>query len=85
MLCYCGRGRAKGKRSRMGGGRRIFLEFCVQFDMPPFARCEEVTLRPHVPHPLFPDDQCAKHGPQEYRPAASKGHTEEYGAYRIHM
>lgn len=34
---------------------------------PPLARCEEVTLRPHVSHRLPPADQCAEHGPQEYR------------------
>lgn len=77
----------RGKGAGRGGAerRRIFLEFCARVDAAPLARCEEVTLRPHVPHPLLPGDQCAEHGPQEYRPAAGKGHTEESGAYRIHM
>lgn len=43
----------------------------------PHAWSEEVTLRPHVPHPLPLGDRCAEHGPQEYGPAAGKGHTEE--------
>lgn len=36
-----------------------------------------MTLRLHLPHHLLPADQCAEHGPQEYGPAAGKGHTDE--------
>lgn len=34
VLCYCGRGHEKQeRREREREGERIFLEFCVQFDM----------------------------------------------------
>lgn len=65
---------ARTKREREGNNR--FRILCA-IQHVPLARCEEVTLRRHVPHCLLPADQCAEHGPQEYRPAAGKGHTEE--------
>lgn len=57
-------------------GKNLFRILCA-IQHVPLARCEEVTLCPHVPHRLLPADQCAEHGPQEYGPAAGKGHTEE--------
>lgn len=57
-------------------GKNLFRILCSIPNVPP-ARCEEVTLHPHVPHRLLPADHCAEHGPQEYGPAAGKGHTEE--------
>lgn len=83
MLCYYGQGREEEERNKRGGGRmrniegkNLFRILCSIPNVPP-ARCEEVTLHPHVPHRLLPADHCAEHGPQEYRPAAGKGHTEE--------
>lgn len=81
-MCYCGRGQAKGKRDRSRGterereGKHLFRIPCAIRHVP-CAGCEEVTLRPRVPHPLPPADRCAEHGLQEYGPAADKGHTEE--------
>ncbi|TKS75569.1 Glutamate receptor ionotropic, kainate 2 [Collichthys lucidus] len=81
VLCYCGRGqeeqeRRERERERESGWKNLFrIQRAIRHV--PHARCEEVTLRPHVPHRLFPGDRCAEHGPQEYRPAAGKGHTEE--------
>lgn len=78
MLLWPGTGEGgKERERRKETGRRIVLEFCVQFNNVPCAQCEEVTLRPHVPHRLLPGDRCAEHGPQEYGTAAGKGHTEE--------
>lgn len=59
-----------------GGCARVVLKFRSQSSsaFPSCAVCAEVTLRLHVPHHLLPADQCAEHGPQEYGPAAGKGH-----------
>lgn len=68
--------RTKRDGGRVGGAGGLFRILCAIRHVP-CARCEEVTLRPHVPHPLLPADRCAEHGLQEYGPAADKGHTEE--------
>lgn len=69
----------RGRGTGEGGGRERKNRFIILSAIRhvPHAWCEEVTLRPHVPHPLPPGDRCAEHGPQEYGPAAGKGHTEE--------
>lgn len=86
VLCYCGRGRTKEKRNkRRWWGGDLFRILCAIRHVPR-ARCEEVTLRPHVPHRLLPGDRCAEHGPQEYgagcRQRSYRGATGP-GAYRI--
>lgn len=65
------------KRGRKGGRGGSVFRILRAVRHVPCALCEEVTLHPHVPHPLLPGDRCAEHGLQEYRPAAGKGHTEE--------
>lgn len=71
------RGRGTGEGGERERERKNpFIILCAIRHVP-HAWCEEVTLRPHVPHPLLPGDRCAEHGPQEYGPAAGKGHTEE--------
>ncbi len=83
VLCYCGRGQAKEERNirtkereRKRGGENLF-RILRAIRHVPRDRCEEVTLRRHVPHCLLHGDRCAVHGPQEYGPAAGKGHAEE--------
>lgn len=69
----------------MGGD--LFRIQCA-FRHVPRAWCEEVTLRPRVPHRLLAVDRCAEHGPQEYRPDTRKGQAEEAsgpGTYSRHM
>lgn len=71
MLLWPGTGGGEGtaeteKERRQQGGKNLFrIPRAVRHV--PLARCDEVTLRPRVPHRLFPADQCAEHGPQEYR------------------